>query len=419
MGSDSENQPLHLHRLRIFDAVASTGTMRAAADLLHITQPAVTRALQALEDAFRAKLMERRRAGSFPTPEGLILARRARRFFQHLDAALADAIDAEARGAVVGRLARKIGDVHIRSLIAIGKAGSFRRAAKALGIAEPTLHRPARDLERLMKISLFRRTPEGIGLSATGAELARQFALAGVEITTASEELAAHRGAAGTTITIGVLPLAPKRQLATVTEKLLRTRRPSRIVIEEASYDELVVALRSGAIDLIFGALRAPPPFADLSEENLFEDPYGIVCRKGHPLTRLSRPTIDDLRHYAWVFPTANLPRRAVLDAMIAAWNLSQRAQIETNSVGALIADLAASDHLSLLPRAYVAADGHTGTLAVLALTVPHRPRIVGLTARRGWLPTQFQSDFIALLREAEIGEHAARRRSRVLADRL
>ena len=412
MPSGPENQPLQLHRLRIFDAVATTGTMRAAADLLHITQPAVTRALQALEDALSAKLMERRRAGSFATPEGIILARRTRRFFQHIDAALADTIGADARGAAIGRLTRKIGDVHIRSLIAIGKAGSFRGAAQALGIAEPTLHRPARDLERLMKISLFRRTLDGIGLSATGVELARQFALAGVEIATATEELAAHRGAAGTTITIGVLPLAPKRQLAIVTEKLLRARGPSRIVITEASYDELVVALRNGTIDLIFGALRAPPPFADLSEEHLFEDPYGIVCRKDHPLTRLSRPKIDDLRHYAWVFPTANLPRRAVLDAMIAAWNLSRRAQIETNSVGALVADLAASDHISLLPRAYVAADDHTGMLAVLGLTVPHPPRIVGLTARRGWLPTQFQSEFIALLRAAETGEYTRRRGS-------
>jgi hypothetical protein len=124
-----------------------------------------------------------------------------------------------------------------------------------------------------------------------------------------------------------------------------------RVVIQEAGYDELVVALRSGAIDVIFGALRSPPPFADLREESLFEDPYGIVCRRDHPLTRRSRPKIADLKRYSWVLPTPALPRRAVLEKLIATWSLSREVQIETNSLGALIADLAASDHLSLLPR--------------------------------------------------------------------
>ena len=37
-----------LSRLRAFDAVAGTGAMSAAADSLHITQPAVSRSVQAL-----------------------------------------------------------------------------------------------------------------------------------------------------------------------------------------------------------------------------------------------------------------------------------------------------------------------------------------------------------------------------------
>jgi DNA-binding transcriptional LysR family regulator len=334
------------------------------------------------------------------TAEGLVFARRTRRFFQQIDAAIAAAIGGDGKGNAVPRLARKIGDVHIRSLIAIGKARSFRRAAETLGVAEPTLHRPARNLERMVKTPLFRRMPDGIGLSPAGAELARQLALARIEITAGIDELAAHRGAAGTTMTIGVLALAPKRQLAAVTETLLRAHPRLRVVIQEAGYDELVVALRSGAIDVIFGALRSPPPFADLREESLFEDPYGIVCRRDHPLTRRSQPTIADLKRYSWVLPTPALPRRAVLDKLIARWNLSGEVQIETNSLGALIADLAASDHISLLPREYVAIDDHSGILAVLKLRVPHPMRIVGLTTRQGWLPTEVQSDFISLLRE-------------------
>ena len=395
-------QPLlpRLARLRAFDHVATTGAMSAAAHLLHVTQPAVTRAIRSLEDEVGTQLLERRPGGSFLTKEGLIFARRTQRFFQQLSAALAVTVGAAPQSDSVARLARKISDVHIRGLIAIWKARSFRGAAKALDIAEPTLHRPARDLERLVKAPLYRRTLDGIGLSPAGSELARRFALSVVEIAVGIEELAAHQGSAQVKTTIGVLPLAPKRLLAVVAEELLRVHPNSRLVIQEGSYDELVINLRSGAIDLIFGALRAPALFDDLHEESLFDDPYRIVCRRNHPLTQIPNPTTSDLRKYNWVFPTLALPRRAVLDTIVAEWGLSPRVQIETNSLGTLIADLMVSDNLGLLPREYIVIDDHKDLVAALNIRIPHAARIVGLTTRLDWLPTKFQTDFLAVMRK-------------------
>jgi LysR family transcriptional regulator of gallate degradation len=196
------------------------------------------------------------------------------------------------------------------------------------------------------------------------------------------------------------LPLAPKRQLAEMANALLKTRPHARVIIQEGDYDELVVVLRSGAIDVIFGALRDPPPFADLDEESLFDDPYGIVCRRGHPLTKLAHPKAAALKAYDWVFPTANLPRRAVLDDVIAAWRLSPRVQIETNSLGALVADLVASDRISLLPRVAIHSDDREKSLTVLNIPVPHKRRMVGLTTRSDWLATEFQADFLQRLRQ-------------------
>jgi len=344
-------------------------------------------------------LFERRPAGSFLTDEGVIFARRTRRFFQQLNAAFAAVMGAVPESDAVERLTRKISDVHLRSLIAIWKAKSFRGAAKALNVAEPTLHRPARDLERLAKTALYRRAPDGMSLSPAGAELARRFALSAVEIAAGIEELMTHRGSAESGTTIGVLPLAPKRMIAVVAQEFLRRHPKSRLVIQEGSYDELVGSLRSGAIDLIFGSLRSPAPFDDLLEESLFDDPYRIVCRRNHPLTQISKPTAADLRKYNWVFPTAALPRRGVLNNIISEWGLSQRVQIETNSLGMLIADLMASDHIGLLPREYTVLDDHPNLIAVLDIHVPHARRIVGLTTRLDWLPTASQSDFLSVMR--------------------
>jgi DNA-binding transcriptional LysR family regulator len=394
----TSRQPIpRLARLRAFDSVAAAGAMGAAADLLHVTQPAITRAVQALEREIGVRLLARRRGGSFLTEDGLVFARRTRRFFLYMNAALGETVATQ--GGAVARLARRISTAHLRALLAIAAEGSFRRAAQALGIAEPTLHRAARDLERMVKTPLFRRTLEGIGLSPAGAELARRLALCTVEITAGIEELATRRGLMQTTMTIGVLPLAPKRLAAMATEMILRAHPNSRLLIREGDYDELVGALRAGAIDLIFGSLRSPAPFQDLDEENLFEDPYRIVCRRDHPLTRLKRLGIADLRAYDWVFATANLPRRAVLDGIIADWRLSARLQVETNSLGALVAILSSSDRISLLPRQYIAFDDHSNLLAALNIEVAHAVRTVGLTTRADWLPTAFQSEFLSLMR--------------------
>lgn len=398
---NSQDQPPlpRLTRLRAFDHVARSGAISTAAQRLHVTQPAVTRAVRSLEDELRTQLLERHHGGSVLTEKGFIFARRTQRFFQQLNGALAATIDADPGSDPVARLIRKISDVHVRSLIAIWKTSSFRGAAKALAVAEPTLHRPARELERLVKTPLYRRTLDGVGLSPVGAELARRFALSLVEIAVGVEELAAFRGAAEVKITIGVLPLAPKRLLAIVAKDLLDTHPNSRLVVQEGSYDDLVASLRSGVIDLIFGALRAPAPFDDLHEEGLFDDPYRIVCRRNHPLTKIPKPSILDIKGYNWVFPTSALPRRAVLDAMIVEWGLSPRVQIETNSLGALVADLMVSDHLGLLPREYIVIDDHSDLVATLDIRVPHATRTVGLTTRIDWLPTQLQSDFLSVMR--------------------
>ncbi|MCK9914012.1 LysR family transcriptional regulator [Microbacteriaceae bacterium K1510] len=389
-----------LNRLRAFEGVRVAGAMSGAASRLHLTQPAITRSIRELEHELGATLFKRAAGGSFLTTEGTLFGRRTGRFFAQLNTAVADAVDADAASDEVARLTRKISDGHIHGLLAIAQAGNFRRAAQALGIAEPTLHRAARSLERLLGVALYRLQAGGISLSPAGAELARRFAVASVEIKAGLDELAAQRGSAATSMTIGLLVLAPKRLLSSAAEKVLESHPKARLKLREASYQELVNELRNGTIDVIFGALRAPPPFGDVREEALFEDPYCVVCRRNHPLARVKRPRRADLRAYDWIFPTASLPRRAVLDDLIGKWRLSSRLQIETDSLGAVTSLLAVSDRLSLLPRNYVFGEDRSAQLKILDVPVPHARRMVGLTTRRDWLPTALHAAFVDRLRD-------------------
>jgi DNA-binding transcriptional LysR family regulator len=200
-------------------------------------------------------------------------------------------------------------------------------------------------------------------------------------------------------MTIGVLVLAPKRLLSAAAERVLAQYPMARLTLREASYVDLIEGMRSGTVDAIFGALRAPPPFDDLQEEPLFEDPYCVVSRRNHPLAGVAKPRRADLRAYDWIFPTTSLPRRMVLDELIAKWRLSPRVQIETNSLSAVTSALAVSDRLSLLPRGYVSGEDLSAQLKILDVPVPHVARWVGLTTRRDWLPTALHVAFLDALR--------------------
>jgi DNA-binding transcriptional LysR family regulator len=82
---------LTLGQLRTFLAVASTGSVRAAADQLVVTQPAVSSALAAVRKQVGVALVRREGRGLRLTPAGEALAERARAALALLDEAVAAA----------------------------------------------------------------------------------------------------------------------------------------------------------------------------------------------------------------------------------------------------------------------------------------------------------------------------------------
>lgn len=70
---------LDLRRLRHILMVAETGSFSRAAELLAITQPALSRSIATLEEEFGLRIFDRGRAGVFITPVGAVLIGDARK----------------------------------------------------------------------------------------------------------------------------------------------------------------------------------------------------------------------------------------------------------------------------------------------------------------------------------------------------
>jgi LysR family transcriptional regulator, nitrogen assimilation regulatory protein len=81
---------MDIKQLRALLAVAETGSVTHAAEMLHIVQPAVSRHLKLLEEDIGTPLFERGRYGMELNESGVILVEYARRVLQELDRARAE-----------------------------------------------------------------------------------------------------------------------------------------------------------------------------------------------------------------------------------------------------------------------------------------------------------------------------------------
>ena len=66
------------HKLRVFCTVAETGSFSKASEIIHLTQPAVSLQIQALEELYETKLFDRTSSSVVLTPSGELLYRYAK-----------------------------------------------------------------------------------------------------------------------------------------------------------------------------------------------------------------------------------------------------------------------------------------------------------------------------------------------------
>lgn len=391
----------NLRHLRLFEAAVRLGSLTRAAELVHVSQPAASQAVARLSRLFGARLAERTSGGLRATAEGRIVQSRAARALAHLaEANRRIALRSRpGRGLAGDRLERHATMAQLRALAAFAEAGSFSDAARRLGQTEPAVQRAAREIERLLGVALFDGGPRDIRLTPAGDTVAAQAALALREVAAAHEELREAAGLYDGRIVIGTLPLARTRIVPLAVVDLMQRYLSVRIEVVEGRYDQLVRSLRSGACDLIVGALREGGRPAGLTERALFQDRLSIVARAAHPLA--GRPLAGpELAAYPWVLPRADTPTRAIFDRLAAARGVCNPAQghVETGSLVMLRGVLLASDAVAIISARQIDYELRQGLLVELDIAVADGGRPIGVTVLDDWHPTAAQAAFMECL---------------------
>lgn len=94
---------INLRLLKAFVTVADCGSVTRAAEMLHISQPALTRQIQELEEMFSSRLFERSRRGLTLTESGCLLEVRAKELLSLAERTRHEMLEA---GGLVGGIVR-------------------------------------------------------------------------------------------------------------------------------------------------------------------------------------------------------------------------------------------------------------------------------------------------------------------------
>jgi DNA-binding transcriptional LysR family regulator len=82
---------IELRHLRALAAIGDEGSITAAAAVLHVTQPALSRTLSQLEDRIGTQLVDRTTRSLELTPAGKVLWEKAHRILQSVEDAITEA----------------------------------------------------------------------------------------------------------------------------------------------------------------------------------------------------------------------------------------------------------------------------------------------------------------------------------------
>jgi DNA-binding transcriptional LysR family regulator len=150
-----------LEKLRLFLVVLEEGSLRRAADRLHLSQSAITRQLQLLEHDLGGRVLERTSSGVRPTNGGNALAEKAKMLLADYDSSMAE----------VRRLVRGEGERLRIGYIASAAQEYLGPALAALRRAYPRL-----------KVKMLDQTPGEMIAALRQGEIDLAFTLHGVDL---------------------------------------------------------------------------------------------------------------------------------------------------------------------------------------------------------------------------------------------
>lgn len=212
---------------------------------------------------------------------------------------------------------------HLQLACVLAERGSLVSAAEHLHVAQPALTRSLKEAEDVVGARLFDRGPRGMTPTEVGDAFVKHAQAVLGQLTRAGQDIDDLLQANGGTVRVGT-HLAASSFLLPRAILAMRKQAPQvTIVVRETTPDTLRSELLSGELDVIVGRIQPSEPDHRLLTAPLYEEDILIVASADHDATRLTSPTLAQLREYRWVLPVQQTHLRSQVDELFAAQGLA------------------------------------------------------------------------------------------------
>ena len=305
-----------------------------------------------------------------------------------------------------GALSRHLSMRQMRMMLAIEEHKSVLKASRELNVAQPALSRSLSDLESVLGLKLFNRSPRGMAPTAFGDALIRRLKTIIGELNDAEEELGALREGTYGHVSIGCIPLLSAGVLPRLLSGVIRTRPGLTISVTEGGGAEtLLKLLRDRKLDM---ALCMRPNANDHDNDFIFEplltDTLLLVAGSKHPAARVRRPSIRNIDLEPIVLPSQGSVYRQRIDEAFASFNRPPPTAAVEASSPMLRLGLAENSNMATFIQASVWLDkGLRYRLKAIALKESIACGSIGYMVLRNWHMTPAAAALIEGMR-SEIG---------------
>ena len=295
----------------------------------------------------------------------------------------------------------------LEMIVAIDTHRSFNRAARALGISQPSLTRALQVLEGEVGVRLFERGNSECAPTEFGRIMLARGRRILSEMAEARREIALLQGLELGEFRIGAGSFATQLWLGSAIGQLTAAHPRLRVRGTELLWHQLADALMASEIDVAIGEASELAGNPEIVVSRLPRRPGVILCRAGHPLTQLTDVKIDDIAAFPLAGPL--LPRRIAVHlpaasrlGSLANGGLSFQPSILCESLVGIGDLVETSDALGLAPRASLARIEKRPGISVLPFEAPWLCTEQALMWRRDRMPHPALKTFRDAVRQRE-----------------
>ena len=269
----------------------------------------------------------------------------------------------------------------LQYVVAVADGLSFRKAAAACHVSQPSLSAQLAQMEAGLGVRLFERDRRRVLPTAAGRELierARQILLGADDLGAAAQR--AGDPLAGT-LRLGVIPTISPYLLPSLTPALRAAYPRLRSIWIEDKTETLMQSLQAGTLDAALLALEAE--IGDLEREIIARDPFVLVTPLAHPLGAKRAPAAPAELRDAGVLllDDGHCFREQAL--AFCAHAKAHELEFRATSLSTLAQMVAGGAGVTLLPTLSLATEARRAQLAVRAFVRPGPHRTIALVWRK------------------------------------